>query len=234
MSENTDTTRGVMGWLVGEIVGVLFVGVTLLWPAGSLTWVWGWALVGVYAAWVAINAIVLIPRDPDLLIERASRRREGLKSWDVVIMSIVGVLTIAKYVVAGFDFRHTWTTLHIPLAVRAACLLLAILAYSLGNWAMASNAFFSKIVRIQEDRGHTVATGGPYKYVRHPGYVGTFLFELATPIMLGSLWALIPGGISALLFIVRTALEDRDLMNELDGYREYAARVRYRLFPGIW
>ncbi len=210
------------------------MGVTLLWPAGSLRWVWGWALVGIIAAWVAVNAIVLIPRDPDLLIERATRRREGMKSWDVAIMSFIGLLTIGKHVVAGFDFRYTWTTLPIPIAVRVACLVLAILAYSLVNWGMASNAFFSAIVRIQKDRGQTVATGGPYRYVRHPGYVATIIFELVTPIMLGSLWALIAGGISALLFLVRTALEDRDLMNELDGYQEYAARVRYRLIPGIW
>jgi protein-S-isoprenylcysteine O-methyltransferase Ste14 len=234
MSTNTDTTRGVTRWLIREIMGVVLVGVTLFWPAGSLSWVWGWALVGIYAAWVAINAIVLIPRDPQLLIERATRRREGMKSWDVAIMGVIGLLTIGKHVVAGLDFRYTWTTLPIPLAVRVACLVLAILAYSLVNWAMASNAFFSAIVRIQDDRGHAVATGGPYRYVRHPGYVATIIFELVSPIMLGSLWALIAGGISALLFLVRTALEDRDLMSELDGYQEYAARVRYRLIPGIW
>ncbi|MFQ5875494.1 MAG: methyltransferase family protein, partial [Dehalococcoidia bacterium] len=99
---------------------------------------------------------------------------------------------------------------------------------------MASNAFFSMTVRIQEDRGHTVATGGPYRYVRHPGYVGTILFQIATPLMLGSVWAFIPCGLAALLIVVRTALEDRTLHEELDGYKEYAQRVRYRLLPGLW
>jgi protein-S-isoprenylcysteine O-methyltransferase Ste14 len=99
---------------------------------------------------------------------------------------------------------------------------------------MTANAYFSKIVRIQNDRGHMVATGGPYRYVRHPGYTGTVLFELTTPIMLGSLWALIPGGLAAILMIVRTALEDKTLRRELEGYKDYAKQTRYRLLPGVW
>jgi protein-S-isoprenylcysteine O-methyltransferase Ste14 len=89
-------------------------------------------------------------------------------------------------------------------------------------------------VRIQKERGHAVATGGPYRFVRHPSYVGGILFELAAPILLGSWWALIPGMLNAILFVVRTALEDKTLQAELDGYQDYAARVRYRLLPGVW
>jgi len=150
-----------------------------------------------------------------------------------MIMSIVGLATIAKFMVAGLDVRFGWTT-GTSLPLQIACLAIAILAYALGVWATASNAFFSQIFRIQKERGHTVATGGPYRYVRHPGYVGTILSELAVPVMLGSWWALIPGGLSALLIVVRTALEDKALLDELDGYREYAERTRYRLLPGIW
>jgi protein-S-isoprenylcysteine O-methyltransferase Ste14 len=102
------------------------------------------------------------------------------------------------------------------------------------TWSMAANAFFAQTVRIQEDRGHTVATGGPYRYVRHPGYVGGILFQVATPLILGSVWALIPAGLTVCLTIIRTALEDRTLLEELDGYKEYAGRVRYRLLPGVW
>jgi protein-S-isoprenylcysteine O-methyltransferase Ste14 len=89
-------------------------------------------------------------------------------------------------------------------------------------------------VRIQDDRGHAVASSGPYRYVRHPGYSGSIAFELATPIMLGSLWALIPGGLTALLLLTRTALEDGTLLKELEGSKEYAEQVRYRLVPGVW
>ncbi|NJD58909.1 MAG: hypothetical protein C3F13_18355 [Anaerolineales bacterium] len=99
---------------------------------------------------------------------------------------------------------------------------------------MASNTFFSQVVRIQADRGHTVATGGPYKVVRHPSYLGMVFFELALSTLLASWPAIIIGGICAILFILRTALEDRTLQAELPGYPAYAQRVRYRLVPGIW
>jgi protein-S-isoprenylcysteine O-methyltransferase Ste14 len=99
---------------------------------------------------------------------------------------------------------------------------------------MVSNAFFAEGVRIQEERGHTVATGGPYRYVRHPGYVGAIAAGLSTPFLLGSPWALIPAGISATLYVVRTALEDRTLREELPGYAEYAEQTGYRLLPGVW
>ena len=192
----------------------------------------GWALVGIYALWVAANALILIPRCPELLVERASRRRD-VASWDTKLMAAIGLITLVKYVVAGLDLRFGWPPL-LPAWLQVAALVVAALGYALGTWAMASNAFHSMVYRLQEDRGHSVATGGPYRYVRHPTYLGTIAFELATPLMLGSLWAIIPGGLAALLFAVRTSLEDRSLQAELEGYEEYAARVRYRLVPGVW
>ncbi len=102
------------------------------------------------------------------------------------------------------------------------------------EWATGSNAFFSLTVRIQKERGQAVVEGGPYRFVRHPSYVGGILFELAAPIMLGSWWALIPGGLDAVLFVIRTALEDKTLQAELDGYPAYTERTRYRLVPGVW
>jgi protein-S-isoprenylcysteine O-methyltransferase Ste14 len=101
-------------------------------------------------------------------------------------------------------------------------------------WAMACNPFFSQVVRIQSERGHTVATTGPYRYVRHPAYIGMILFEPGMSALLGSWWAIIVGVMYAILIIVRTALEDRTLQAELTGYADYARQVRYRLIPGIW
>jgi protein-S-isoprenylcysteine O-methyltransferase Ste14 len=232
LDRKSETTRGVMRWLIREVVGVLFVAATLFIPAGRLDWAMGWALVGIYAIWVSATALIMIPKCPDLLAERASRRK-GVKIWDAVLLSIVGLTTMAKYILAGLDLRFGWTV-HIPLALQVTALAIAALGYALMTWAMAENAFFSTIVRIQEDRGHTVVTGGPYRYVRHPGYTGTIAFELATPIMLGSLWALIPGGLAVLLTIIRTAFEDKTLHDELSGYPEYAQQTRYRLLPGAW
>ena len=101
-------------------------------------------------------------------------------------------------------------------------------------WATASNAYFSQIVRIQAERGHEVATGGPYRFVRHPAYTGTILTSLATPILLASWWAFAVGLLAAVLMILRTILEDRTLQTELPSYLEYACWVRYRLVPGVW
>ena len=228
-----ETARGVKAWLRREIIGVLFVAATLFISAGRLDWAMGWALVALYALWSGANATLLISRSPELLAERAARSKEGMKTWDQTILSIVGLATLAKYILAGLDLRYGWTA-SMGLGVQLVALTIAALGYALGTWAMASNEFFSMIVRIQDDRGHAVTTSGPYRYLRHPGYIGSIAFELATPMMLGSLWALIPGVLAALLTVVRTALEDRTLHEELDGYREYAQRVRYRLLPGIW
>jgi protein-S-isoprenylcysteine O-methyltransferase Ste14 len=233
---NAETKRGVVKWLVREVIaGSVIVGLTLFIPAGTLNWPMGWALVGVYLVWTISTAILMIPRYPELLIERMARRKDA-KTWDTILMSIVGLSTLAKHIVAGLDFGRGWTSRvwQVPLALQIAALILAALGYALGVWAMTANAYFSKIVRIQDDRGQTVATGGPYRYVRHPGYTGTVVFELATPILLGSLWALIPGVLSAILMVVRTALEDKTLQKELAGYQAYARQTRYRLLPGVW
>jgi protein-S-isoprenylcysteine O-methyltransferase Ste14 len=233
---NTETKRIIVRWLIREvIVGSTFAGLSLFLPARTLNWPMGWALVGIYLTWATATALLLIPRSPELLIERMARRKDA-KKWDTAIMSIVGLATLAKYIVAGLDFHAGWTASvwQVPLALQIAALIVAASGYALGVWAMTANAYFSKIVRIQDDRGQTVATGGPYQYVRHPGYTGTVLFELTTPFMLGSLWALIPGGLAAILKIVRTALEDKTLQKELEGYKAYTEQTRYRLLPGVW
>ena len=116
--------------------------------------------------------------------------------------------------------------------------LIALLAFALGLafavWAMLANKFFTKFVKIQTDRKHTVITNGPYAYVRHPGYAGSTLAFISLPVALGSLLALLPAFAGLSLWIVRTYLEDRTLHKELDGYSQYASRVRWRLIPGIW
>ena len=190
-------------------------------------------MVGVYAVWVAANGIILLPRSPEMLAERANRFPPGVKSWDKVIISIYGVATLAKYLVAGFDHRNGWTG-EFSTTLQFIMLVVALLAYLLVTWAMAYNAFFSMYNRLQGERGHHVASGGPYKIVRHPGYVGTVLFEIASPLALGSWWAFYIGLFSALLMVYRTAKEDKFLHEELPGYPEFAQQTRYRLIPGIW
>jgi len=225
-------TLTIVRWLVRETLGVVLVGVVLFLAAGTTDWPMGWALVGVYLVWVCANAMVLIPRSPQLIAERLGPRK-GARSWDMAIMTVVGLATIGRLVVAGLDMRYSWTV-GIDLPIQMIALVVAVLGYAFGVWALAVNAFFSQIVRIQDERGHIVVTDGPYRFVRHPGYVGVILFELAVPVMLGTLWALTFGGLIVVLTVIRTALEDRTLRAELEGYPDYARRVRYRLVPGVW
>jgi len=229
---SADIKRIILRWSIRETMGVVMVALFLFLSAGRWDWGMGWVMVGLVALWVFATGLVVIPRYPELLAERLGPR-QGAKTWDTAIMGIVGLGTIARYIVAGLDVRFDWTT-YMPPALQVLGFVIAALGYALVVWATGSNAFFSQIVRIQKERGHAVATDGPYRFVRHPSYVGTILSELATPIMLGSWWALIPGGLDAILFVVRTALEDRTLQKELDGYKDYAASVHYRLLPGVW
>ncbi len=225
-------TRTILLFVIREVMGNFIMGVALFWPAGRIDWWPAWALIVVTLAWSTAMAIVILRFNPDLLAERLGRVRGG-KPWDTAIMSIVGVATLGRLIVAGLDQRYGWSS-GIPLAAQIAALVVSALGYALVVWATASNAFFSQIFRIQSERGHTVATGGPYQYVRHPAYVGTILYELAVPVLLASWWALIPGGLNVILFVLRTALEDRTLQAELAGYADYAHKVQYRLLPRVW
>ena len=215
-----------------EAMGVLFMAVALFWSAGDLDWWPAWALIGVTSGWILATAIVILRSQPDLLAERLGPRR-GSKRWDTVLMGVRGLLQLGLYIVAGFDHRLGWSA-GFPRAVQAAALLICTLGYSLVVWAAASNAFFSQIVRIQSERGHTVVSGGPYHHVRHPAYAGGLLTTLSVPILLASRWALLLGIVDAWLLILRTSLEDRTLMAELRGYPAYARSVRQRLVPGLW
>ena len=146
-------------------------------------------------------------------------------------MAWLGPVAIA--LVAGFDFRYGWQPEVSPL-VQGAGALAVVFGYAVVLWAMATNRFFSGVVRIQEERGHTVVGHGPYALVRHPGYVGVSLAALGAPLMLGSAWALIPAAATIVVIVVRIAYEDRTLVRDLAGYEAYARRVRYRLLPGVW
>jgi len=224
--------RTIVRFVVREVMGAVLLGVALFWAAGRLDWWAAWALIGLTLAWSAATAIVILRVSPDLLAERLGRAKGG-KKWDRAIMGVVGLLILARPVVAGLDQRYGWTS-GISLPAQIAALVVCVLGYALVVWATGSNAYFSQIVRIQGERRHAVAMGGPYRWVRHPAYVGTILTELAAPILLASWWALIPSAVSIILFVVRTALEDKTLREELPGYAEYAGKVRWRLLPGLW
>jgi protein-S-isoprenylcysteine O-methyltransferase Ste14 len=227
--------RAILKWIVQASAGVVVFGVILFLAAGRLDWVWGWVFLGLLAAFLIAHPLILVTINPELLVERGKGLRDkGVKRWDRWIASLAaGVMPLASWIVAGLDVRFGWTG-PIPLAYHLAGALGMALGFSLFLWAMASNAYFSEGVRIQEERGHEVATKGPYRYVRHPGYNGAILAQLSTPLLLGSYWAVIPSILSVVFYIVRTYFEDKTLILELPGYNDYVQQTRYRLLPGVW
>jgi protein-S-isoprenylcysteine O-methyltransferase Ste14 len=209
-----------------------FQAALLFLSAGRLDWVGAWAFLGLYLAGIAINAYWMMRYSPETVAERG--KAAGMKDWDKVVGGLWAIMYfIAVLVVAGLDLRFGWTG-PLPPGLPLAGGAVFVLGFALFSWAMIANAYFSTVARIQADRGQTVCTRGPYRAVRHPGYVGAILQSVGAPLLLGSLWALVPGMIAAFLMVARTVLEDRMLQKELPGYQDYARQVRYRLLPWLW
>jgi protein-S-isoprenylcysteine O-methyltransferase Ste14 len=219
-------------YIVRETLGLVVMDTALFWSARTFNWWPAWTLTAVTLAWIIGTAVVIVTYHPEMLAERLGPRK-GAKLWDTVIMSLLGAAQLARYIVAGLDYRHGWTG-NFSIVVIIAGILLCIFGYALFVWSAAANAFFSQIVRIQTERGQTVVTRGPYHSIRHPAYLGAILVELGVPILLSSWWALSITVLTLFLLLLRTFLEDQTLQKELPGYQEYSTKVRYRLLPGIW
>jgi protein-S-isoprenylcysteine O-methyltransferase Ste14 len=222
-------------WCLQSVLGLIGYGAVLSFAAGRVNWLWGWIFLGLTGLFLAAHVVLLVPIDPDLLVERAGGlRQSGAKSWDQWLAAFAGgIFPMMAWIIAGLDLRFAWSSPK-PLVIHLIGVVLAVLGYGLFLWAMVSNAFFSEVVRIQEERGHTVAMGGPYRIIRHPGYAGAIVTFLATPLLLGSWWAAIPALIGSAGYVLRTVLEDRTLREELEGYSDYSEQVHHRLLPGVW
>ncbi len=230
-----ETRRAIRCWIAQATLGWLAYAVILFTAAGRVDWVWGWVFVGILAALLAAHPLILIPIDPDLLAERQQGiHAAGTKGWDRWLAPLAaGVFPMLSWIIAGLGLRFGWSA-GLPTIAHVAGVVGMVSGLALFLWAMASNAFFAEGVRIQPERGHTVATGGPYRVVRHPGYAGAIVAQAATPLLLGSPWALIPAAGSVIGYIIRTALEDKTLLAELPGYTGFAETTRHRLVPGLW
>lgn len=208
------------------------IGALLFLPAGRLDWIAAWVYLAIVTANMAVDYVYLRNQNPEL-IEHRMRFGKGTKWWDKLWLVLFTPLFMAVHVVAGLDAgRFGWTAMS-PFWWPIG-LFMFLFGAILLIWAMGVNPFFEKTVRIQTERGHRVIDTGPYRYVRHPGYVGFFGWILSAPFLLGSWWALIPSTLAVVAIVARTALEDRTLREELPGYLEYAGRVRYRLIPNVW
>jgi len=231
---NDEVTRGIQKRAVQLLVQFLFLAAILFLSSGRLDWWFAWVYLGIFVLGVGVNSYVLLRVNPELIAERARQFTPETKKWDRILATLWGLMSvIVALLVAGLDKRFGWSP-EMPMTVHLIAMLFYMFGSAFAAWALVSNPFFAGTVRIQTERGHSVASSGPYRFVRHPGYAGWMISNVAVVVMLGSMWALIPAVIAVLALVARTALEDRTLREELPGYEEYAQRVRYRLVPGIW
>jgi protein-S-isoprenylcysteine O-methyltransferase Ste14 len=229
--------RGLLTGIIKRTMTVaaflVFNALLLFVAAGSLRWIWAWIYLGICVLSLVINGAFLLRTSPETIAERG-RGLGQTKAWDRLVASLWAFsLYLALPLVSGLDARFGWSG-EIAVVVHSIGAVVLALGLGLAGWAMIANAYFSTAVRIQSERGHAVCRSGPYQFVRHPGYVGFILQSLGTPLLLGSLWALIPGLTTVVLAIIRTSLEDRMLQVELPGYSDFVREVRYRLLPGVW
>jgi protein-S-isoprenylcysteine O-methyltransferase Ste14 len=220
--------RGV----VRLVLGVFVVGPMIVLPAGDWGWTWAWVFVIALFGMAGVNIVVLSVVNPAVMIERMQGGKGKVaRGWDLAVVTAMSVLALGTFVVASLDHRFGWSGAA-PLSRHLLGVALVVSGDLIFLSAMAANRYFAKMVRVQPE--HIVADAGPYRFVRHPGYVGWALMVFAPALVLGSYWATLPAFGAIACVVARTALEDRTLQRELAGYAEYAARVRWRLLPGVW
>jgi protein-S-isoprenylcysteine O-methyltransferase Ste14 len=219
-------------YIIKHLVGTLIYFIILFISAGHIDYWQGWIYVIIGLAMSTVSYTVLRV-DTELLNER-SKPGEGTKKWDKSLLGISFLIMIIMFITAGLDSgRYHWS-FDFHWSLYGLGIILTIVGQLLFLIAQKQNKFFSSTVRIQTERGHIVCESGLYKIVRHPAYLGNIIQTLGFPLLFGSLWSIIPASISILLLSIRTYLEDRTLINELNGYREYAHKTRYKIIPYIW
>jgi protein-S-isoprenylcysteine O-methyltransferase Ste14 len=210
----------------GFSVGLMFL------LAGRLDWLGGWLVTAVLVASQATQWLVVGRRHPDLLVER-SGMGQGVDRGDIPYALVLAYGPFLAMLLAGLEIRAQGLP-EATVMVYVLGILVVVVGITVTVAAMLANRFFGPVLRIQSDRDHVVVADGPYRVVRHPGYVGAILFYVGLPLLLGSWWSVPVMLVTIAVTIARTAREDGYLRAYLPGYAEYAQRVRWRLLPGLW
>lgn len=224
--------RGVIQHVVRSLLIIAFFSVFIFLSAGDWRWLGGWLYIGVILASFVIAGLMLIPTQPELLTRRG-QAGEGTQGWDRLLAPLMAWSPLYIGVLSGLVFRSNGSDPAAPW-LRAVAITVSLAGSFLLNFAMLHNPFFEATVRIQEDQEHMVAVDGPYRWVRHPGYLGAVIFSLPAPLILGVYWGFAGVAVMVIALLVRTALEDRFLIENLDGYEEFVETTRFRLLPGVW
>ena len=223
----------VAKWLLQTFIWIVAMAALLFVPAGTLQWPGAWVFLGFMIATGLGFGGWLARRDPALLTERMRPPiRADQPAADKKFLLVFALVNLIWFIAMGLDERFHWS--HMPIAWQALGLALLVLSSAIIAWVFNENSFAAAVVRLQSERGHHVISSGPYAFVRHPMYSGAVLFMFGIALLLGSWWGVVTSPIFAILFGVRTRIEERTLMTGLPDYADYAARVRYRLVPGMW
>jgi len=239
MSSQTSNQHGAQTITLSQWIRLvlihLLIPLILLVCGGDLLWWPAWLYTFLIVVTGIGGRIWVERKHPGLMAERVNpeKLREA-KPWDKVLAPLMAVsLSFPLVIVAGLDHRFGWSPVFPAWLIPLGFILIAG-GYAFATWALVQNPFFSSVVRIQKDRGHKICDTGPYRIVRHPGYAGSLLTLPGMVLALGSVWILIPAMIALIISVIRTALEDRTLQEELPGYQDYTQRVCYRLIPWIY
>ncbi len=219
-------------YFIKHLIGTVVMLSVLFLSAGRFDY-WHGLLFTLTSIIMLILNYTLLRPDAQLLEER-SMPGSNTKQWDKKILGLLAVTTLILYIVAGLDSgRYQWSP-HFPWPLYLIGIFATIVGQLFFLIAQKQNTFFSSVVRIQNDRNHQVYSNGLYSVVRHPAYLGMCIQSIGFPLLFGSVWSVIPVGITLILLIIRTNLEDSTLQSELSGYADYVKKTRYKLIPFIW
>lgn len=214
--------------LIKFLIGLLLVGLLIFLPAGTLAYPGGLLFLCLLFVPMLLMGIVMLARARDLLAKRLDAKEKQAAQKGV--QSLAGLVFMAGFVLAGLDFRFSWSDVPLPVVIAASVIFL--IGYALYAEVMRENAYLSRTVKVEE--GQTVISTGLYGIVRHPMYLASVLMFLSIPLVMGSWYALIPFAFYPLLMVVRILDEEKLLTAELSGYEEYKRKVKYRMIPFIW
>ncbi|PDT91117.1 isoprenylcysteine carboxyl methyltransferase [Bradyrhizobium sp. Y36] len=219
--------------LLQNTITIAAMGALLFASAGTLRWPSAWVFLATCILLGPLCGWWLYRIDPALLAERLRPLlQKEQPAADKVFMSVFVVAMLAWLVLIGVDRRMQSSDMPIALQVVGFALFLLSTLFTL--WVFRENSFAAPVVKLQAERAQRVISTGPYAHVRHPMYSGMVLFFTGVPLLLGSWWGLVTVPVLVLLFAIRIGIEERTLREGLPGYADYAARVRYRLVPGVW
>lgn len=225
---SSSTTRLRNQVTVRLLLGLATIMAALFLPAGTFAYWEGWTYLAVLFLPLVFAAYWLLKNSPDLLARRMMLRERAPNQLGII--AAAGVLELAAFVLPGFDHRWGWSDVPAPLVIAADVIVLA--SYLLVFRVQQVNEYASRIVQVEQ--GQQIIDSGPYAFVRHPMYLGMLFFLVATPLALGSYWAVIPALGMLPVLMARIRGEEALLRRDLLGYIAYTERVRYRLLPGIW